>query len=336
MLITSIRKRTRRLAIMTIAAIGITSRTSRAFFVRALVAGTRGFCASTTIVGGAGVRRINVGGRKGGMFFAPLPSSSFHYMSTAARDTETETETTENDADFDRALDEILGKGLLDRVEDPVDLIVGSDTTSLVVKATPLSSSFLKEFVDADDEDDFKNPKFLSTSNPQWTEAGVPQSIIDVLSHKGITHFTPVQAKAIRPVLAGRDVIGRSRTGTGKTLAFGIPAMMRLVEIAKQKGDAEVLRDGSMRMKRGRLPGMIVMCPTRELARQVEEELSVVCKPLGLFSAVFHGGVSYEPQVRGHLMIHTLLVYSSLVAHYILHPFYFLLIAPGTQSSAGL
>ena len=221
-------------------------------------------------------------------------------MSTAARDTETETETTENDADFDRALDEILGKGLLDRVEDPVDVVVGSDTTSRVGKATPLSSSFLKELVDADNEDDFKNPKFLSTSNPQWTEAGVPQSIIDVLSHKGITHFTPVQAKAIRPVLAGRDVIGRSRTGTGKTLAFGIPAMMRLVEIAKQKGDAEVMRDGSMRMKRGRLPGMIVMCPTRELARQVEEELSVVCKPLGLFSAVFHGGVSYEPQVRFH------------------------------------
>lgn len=335
MLITNIRKKTRRLAIMTIAAIGITSRTSRAFFVRAMVAGTRGFCASTTIVGGAGVsRRINVGGRKGDMFFAPLPSSSLHYMSTAARDTDTETETTENDADFDRALDEILGKGLLDGVEDPVDLIVGSDNTSRVVKATPLSSSFLKEFVDANDEDDFKNPKFLSTSNPQWTEAGVPQSIIDVLSHKGITHFTPVQAKAIRPVLAGRDVIGRSRTGTGKTLAFGIPAMMRLVKIAKQKGDAEVLRDGSMRMKRGRLPGMIVMCPTRELARQVEEELSVVCKPLGLFSAVFHGGVSYEPQVRFHG--HYYDTHSACLFFFgcLLHPF--LLTAPGTQSSPGL
>ncbi len=127
----------------------------------------------------------------------------------------------------------------------------------------------------------------------------MPQDVIDVLSHKGITHFTPVQAKAIRPVYAGRDVIGRSRTGTGKTLAFGIPSTMRLVEIAKENGNAEEGRDGALRMRRGRLPGMIVMCPTRELARQVEEELSVICKPLGLFSAVFHGGVSYEPQVSG-------------------------------------
>ena len=98
-------------------------------------------------------------------------------------------------------------------------------------------------------------------------------------------------------MLAGRDVIGRSRTGTGKTLAFGIPASMRLIEIAKENGNAEVMRDGSVRMRRGRLPSMIVLCPTRELARQVEDELSAICKPLGLFSAVFHGGVSYEGQV---------------------------------------
>ena len=127
---------------------------------------------------------------------------------------------------------------------------------------------------------------------------GVPQDIIDVLSHKGITHFTPVQAKAVRPVLAGRDVIGRSRTGTGKTLAFGIPALMRLLDISKANGNAEVMRDGSIRMRKGRLPGIIVLCPTRELARQVSEELMSVCKPLGLYSAVFHGGVSYDPQAR--------------------------------------
>ena len=62
---------------------------------------------------------------------------------------------------------------------------------------------------------------------------GVSQGVIDVLSHKGITHFTPVQAKSMRPVLAGRDVIGRSRTGTGKTLAFGIPALTRTVSEKK-------------------------------------------------------------------------------------------------------
>jgi superfamily II DNA/RNA helicase len=99
------------------------------------------------------------------------------------------------------------------------------------------------------------------------------------------------------PVLAGRDVIGRSRTGTGKTLAFGMPALTRMVERAKEKGNLEQGRDGSTRMRKGRLPSMIVLCPTRELARQVEDELSAVCKPLGLFSSCFHGGVSYYPQV---------------------------------------
>ena len=122
--------------------------------------------------------------------------------------------------------------------------------------------------------------------------------MIDVLSHKGITHFTPVQAKSMRPVLAGRDVIGRSRTGTGKTLAFGIPSLTRIAELSKQNGNAEVMRDGFVRMRRGRLPSMIVLCPTRELAKQVGSELGAVCKPLGLYSTVFHGGVSYDPQAR--------------------------------------
>eukprot|EP00538_Stauroneis_constricta_P004284 CAMPEP_0119552878 /NCGR_PEP_ID=MMETSP1352-20130426/5769_1 /TAXON_ID=265584 /ORGANISM="Stauroneis constricta, Strain CCMP1120" /LENGTH=884 /DNA_ID=CAMNT_0007599187 /DNA_START=346 /DNA_END=2997 /DNA_ORIENTATION=- len=143
---------------------------------------------------------------------------------------------------------------------------------------------------------DFKDPEFLSTSNPRWVQAGLSQKIIDVLSEKGITHFTPVQGEAFDPVLAGRDVIGRSRTGTGKTLAFGLPAITRLAQdclIAKGAREAE-----SGRMMRGRPVSMIVLCPTRELARQVNEELMSVCRPLGLFAEVFHGGVSYEPQAR--------------------------------------
>lgn len=125
-------------------------------------------------------------------------------------------------------------------------------------------------------------------------EAGLSQKVIDVLSAKGITRFTPVQAEAFDPVLAGRDVIGRSRTGTGKTLAFGIPSVTRLVSLADRKG----LRDDRGRMVRGRPVSMIVLCPTRELARQVQEELAGICRPLGLFTEVFHGGVSYDPQVR--------------------------------------
>jgi ATP-dependent RNA helicase DDX21 len=88
--------------------------------------------------------------------------------------------------------------------------------------------------------------------------------------------------------------MGPSRTGTGKTLAFGLPAMTRLLEFADQAGKRDPTTG---RMKRGRSVLMVVLCPTRELARQVQEELSeVVGRPLGLFVEVFHGGVSYGPQ----------------------------------------
>ncbi len=121
------------------------------------------------------------------------------------------------------------------------------------------------------------------------------QEVIDILSSKGIVQFTEVQASAFTPVLAGRDVIGRSRTGTGKTLAFGIPSLHRLVKLSEAKGNID-LSNG--RRKRGRNVSMLVLCPTRELARQVEGELQSVARPLNLFTTVFHGGVSYDPQVR--------------------------------------
>lgn len=124
--------------------------------------------------------------------------------------------------------------------------------------------------------------------------AGLDQKVIDVLSGKGIVRFTPVQGEAFEPVLTGRDVIGRSRTGTGKTLAFGLPALTRLARILQEKG--YVNPDG--RLSRSRPVSMIVLCPTRELARQVQTELSEVARPLGLVADVFHGGVSYEPQVN--------------------------------------
>lgn len=130
--------------------------------------------------------------------------------------------------------------------------------------------------------------------NPFWVEKGLDPRIIDILSEKGFTQFTPVQAEAFLPVMRRRDVIGRSRTGTGKTLAFGLPSLTRLVTFLEEKG----VRSPGGQMQRGRPPSMIIMCPTRELARQVSEELSLVAKPLGLFVDVFHGGVSYEPQVR--------------------------------------
>ena len=119
------------------------------------------------------------------------------------------------------------------------------------------------------------------------------QDVIDVLSEKGITRFTEVQGAAFKPALEGKDLIGRSRTGTGKTLAFGIPALHRLVKLGVEKG----ITQPNGRRVRGRNVSMVVLCPTRELARQVGEELTQIARPLNLFTTVFHGGVSYDPQV---------------------------------------
>lgn len=135
--------------------------------------------------------------------------------------------------------------------------------------------------------------EFLSTQNPRWLQAGLIPEAIDLLNNKGIHTFTPVQGEAFESVVQGRDMICRSRTGTGKTLAFGLPSMTRLVDLTVLKGT----RDARGKMKMGRPPSMVVLCPTRELARQVSDELSPFARLLNLNVAAFYGGVSYTPQM---------------------------------------
>jgi ATP-dependent RNA helicase DDX21 len=142
---------------------------------------------------------------------------------------------------------------------------------------------------------DKNDPAFLNVTNPRWEKAGLDPKIAEVLLHKGISKFTPVQGEAFDPIVAGRDVIGRSRTGTGKTLAFGLPSITRLVKILKEEKGTMNERGA---MARGRKVSMLVLCPTRELARQVNDEIGQVAKPVGLYTDVFHGGVSYDPQFR--------------------------------------
>jgi hypothetical protein len=191
--------------------------------------------------------------------------------------------------DLDSALDEILGSAF----EEAGDTSA-SKTASVSAAATaPADTEDNDEDIPADMPVDFTNPKFLSTSNPYWVKKGMDQRVIDVLSSKGISKFTEVQGTAFEPILEGRDVIGRSRTGTGKTIAFGLPAAQRISKMAIDKG----LVDANGRRRMGRKVSMIALCPTRELARQVEKEIAEVTRPLGLYSMVFHGGVSYDPQV---------------------------------------
>jgi ATP-dependent RNA helicase DDX21 len=111
--------------------------------------------------------------------------------------------------------------------------------------------------------------------------------VLDILGKKGITQFTDIQRQTFVPVFEGRDMIARSRTGTGKTMAFGLPMVERM---------GHDVAEGGMVLGRGRGPRMLVMAPTRELARQVKDELDNVGRAHRLSTTVFHGGAAYGPQ----------------------------------------
>lgn len=98
------------------------------------------------------------------------------------------------------------------------------------------------------------------------------------LAERGITEATSIQAESLPLTLAGKDMIGRARTGTGKTLAFALPIIQNL--------------DASR--ERGRAPRAIIVAPTRELAKQVADEFSKSAP--NLTTVTVYGGASYGPQ----------------------------------------
>src|SRR5829696_8199434 len=92
-----------------------------------------------------------------------------------------------------------------------------------------------------------------------FSDLGVLPSIVDALAQSDIIHPFPIQAMAIPIALTGTDMIGQARTGTGKTLAFGITILQRIV-IPGERDFAQLARPGA--------PQALVVAPTRELALQ--------------------------------------------------------------------
>ncbi|WZZ84845.1 hypothetical protein YC2023_113424 [Brassica napus] len=119
------------------------------------------------------------------------------------------------------------------------------------------------------------------------SKLGLPQRLGESLEKRGITHLFPIQRAVLVPALEGRDIIARAKTGTGKTLAFGIPIIKRLTE---QAGDYSEFRS----LRSGRLPKFLVLAPTRELAKQVEKEIKESAPYLS--TVCVYGGVSYTIQ----------------------------------------
>lgn len=118
---------------------------------------------------------------------------------------------------------------------------------------------------------------------------GIAPALLEILDRLHFKTPTPIQSQAIPIAIQGKDVVGIAQTGTGKTLAFGIPMIQRLAQI----------------QKRG-----LVVAPTRELALQIDESLRAVGQRLGLKTVVLIGGLSLGPQRQAlsrnpHLIIAT-------------------------------
>ncbi|WP_316289101.1 DEAD/DEAH box helicase [Clavibacter michiganensis] len=115
---------------------------------------------------------------------------------------------------------------------------------------------------------------------------GLGQNIVRVLEELGAASPFPIQAATIPDVLAVRDVLGRGRTGSGKTIAFGAPLVERLLE-----------NDGAKNRKMGRKPRALILAPTRELAMQIDRTVQPIARSVGLFTTTIFGGVPQFKQV---------------------------------------
>ncbi|HEY0890830.1 MAG TPA: DEAD/DEAH box helicase [Nocardioides sp.] len=118
-----------------------------------------------------------------------------------------------------------------------------------------------------------------------FTDLGVPARLATVLSERGITEPTPIQAATLPDSLSGRDVLGRGRTGSGKTYAFLLPLVARLVESGKPRT--------------AKRPRALILAPTRELVGQIKESLDPMASEFGLTVQTVFGGVGQNPQVQG-------------------------------------
>ncbi|TCJ28291.1 DEAD/DEAH box helicase [Nocardioides jejuensis] len=118
-----------------------------------------------------------------------------------------------------------------------------------------------------------------------FSDLGVPTPLATVLAVQGITTPTPIQKATLPDSLAGRDVLGRGRTGSGKTYAFLLPMVARLA--------------ASGRKPRPGAPRALILAPTRELVGQIEASLKPLAAEFGLTTQTVFGGVGQNPQVAG-------------------------------------
>uniref|UniRef100_M8BXR9 RNA helicase n=1 Tax=Aegilops tauschii TaxID=37682 RepID=M8BXR9_AEGTA len=127
----------------------------------------------------------------------------------------------------------------------------------------------------------FADPKYAPLKS--FAAAALPTQVLDCC--KGFDRPSPIQALAWPYLLDGRDFIGIAATGSGKTIAFGVPALMHVRKKLSEKG-----------AKKG-LPRCLMLAPTRELAQQIADVLTEAGAPCGINSVCLYGGTSKGPQI---------------------------------------
>ncbi|MGO2187058.1 MAG: DEAD/DEAH box helicase [Microbacterium gubbeenense] len=119
-----------------------------------------------------------------------------------------------------------------------------------------------------------------------FSDLGLGDNICRALLELGAPSPFPIQAATIGPILAGKDVLGRGRTGSGKTIAFGAPLVEAILRT----------RTGGERTY-GRSPQALIVAPTRELALQIDRTVQPIARSVGLFTTQIYGGVPQGKQV---------------------------------------
>ncbi|MFD2934624.1 DEAD/DEAH box helicase [Spirosoma flavum] len=185
---------------------------------------------------------------------------------------------------FDDSSAEIIAEGFADKVVIVADepLVTAEETTTTATN-TPAAEQPVATVLD--------HPK-VDPNQVLFSSLNISAEILQAVTDMGFVSASPIQAEAIPPILAGRDVIGQAQTGTGKTAAFGIPAL-ELIDVQDRSVQA------------------LVLCPTRELAVQVSEEIRKLAKhKRGIRIEAIYGGDSIERQIRSlksgvHIVIGT-------------------------------
>ena len=116
---------------------------------------------------------------------------------------------------------------------------------------------------------------YISTHT--FEDFGLSSQLIKNIKHKGYTTPTPIQDQAIKPIMEGKDLIGIANTGTGKTAAFLIPMIEKILKDKNQK--------------------VFIVAPTRELALQINEELKDFAYGMNIYSSLLMGGTGYNKQM---------------------------------------